>query len=151
MTIAQWPVRRWLIAAAAGLAAALVVGVPTGVVSTPFYTRMTPVLWWNYPVWLATAVLSGLITATYVRSLVPSTIRSAGIWANLASAFAVGCPVCNKLVVALIGVSGALTVWAPLQPVLAFASLAVLGWALWRRLSGERACPRPLAAGATSS
>lgn len=143
MTIAQWPVRRWLVAVAVGVVAAVVVGVPTGVVSTPFYTRMTPVLWWNYPVWLATAVLSGLVVATYVRSAVPSSARSAGVWATLGSAFAVGCPVCNKLVVALLGVSGALNVWAPLQPILAVASLALLGWALWRRLSGERACPVP--------
>ncbi|MGY1948724.1 hypothetical protein [Nocardia asiatica] len=151
MTIAQWPARRWLVASVAGLVVAVVVGVPTGMVSTPFYSRMTPVLWWNYPVWLATAVLSGLVMATYVRSQVPSTVRSAGVWATLGSAFAVGCPVCNKLVVALIGVSGALTVWAPLQPVLAIASLVLLGWALWRRVSGERSCPVPVEATATGS
>lgn len=120
--------------------AAVVVGVPTGVISTPFYTRMTPVLWWNYPVWLATAILSGLIMATYVRSTLPAKAPAAGVWANLLSAFAVGCPVCNKLVVALIGVSGALTLWAPVQPVLAVGSLALLGWALTRRLRGERSC-----------
>lgn len=132
--------RRWAVALAVAVIAALVVGVPTGVVSTPFYARMTPVLWWNYPVWLATAILSGLITATYVRSPLSAKAPAAGIWANLLSAFAVGCPVCNKLVVAFIGVSGALTLWAPVQPILAAGSLALLGWALVRRLRGERSC-----------
>lgn len=140
MTISQWTVRRWAVVLGVGVIVALVVGVPTGVVSTPFYTRMTPVLWWNYPVWLATAILSGLISATYVRSPLSAKAPSAGMWANLLSAFAIGCPVCNKLVVALVGVSGALTFWAPVQPLFAAGSLALLGWALTRRLRGERAC-----------
>ncbi|MBF6289937.1 hypothetical protein IU436_26390 [Nocardia farcinica] len=138
--MSEWPIRRWLVAFAVGAVVAAAVGIPTGVLATPFYTRMTPVLWWNYPIWLFTAVLSGLVAATYVRSRIPPTTRSAGLWATLASAFAVGCPVCNKLIVALLGVSGALSIWAPLQPVIAVASLSLLAWALRRRLAGERAC-----------
>ena len=38
--------------------------------------------------------------------------------------FAVGCPVCNKLVVLALGFSGALTYFAPLQPALGIAALA---------------------------
>ncbi|WP_185981897.1 hypothetical protein [Skermania sp. ID1734] len=147
MSIAGWPRLRWMAAAAAAVLSGVVLAVPTGIVPTPFYTRMTPVLWWNYPVWLATAVVSGLLAATYVRT--SSDGRSPaklGLWANMGSLLAVGCPVCNKLVVAAIGVSGALHVWAPLQPVAAAASLAVLGWALRRRLSVERSCPAPSAA-----
>ena len=51
--------------------------------------------------------------------------------------------VCNKLVVLLLGVCGALNVRAPLQPVLRLASVALLGWALQTRLAAERACPVP--------
>ena len=29
---------------------------------------MTPVLWWNYPVGAVTALLSGMILATFVRT-----------------------------------------------------------------------------------
>lgn len=141
MTLSTWPARRWLAAAAGTALTLLVIGVPTGIVRTALYTRMTPVLWWNYPIWLATATLGGLILATYVRT--PETRQamtgpSAG--GGLLSVLAVGCPVCNKLVVALIGVSGALTVWAPIQPLLGIASLALLGFALRRRLAVERAC-----------
>lgn len=143
MTISQWPIQRWSVALAVGTMVAAVVGIPTGVIQTPLYTRMTPVLWWNYPIWLLTAVLGGLVAATCVRSRMPSTARSAGLLATLASAFAVGCPVCNKLIVALLGVSGALSIWAPLQPVVAVASLSLLVWALRRRLMGERACAAP--------
>jgi hypothetical protein len=60
----------------------------------------------------------------------------------------VGCPICNKIVVALLGVSGALGVWAPVQPILAVLSLALLATAvfvLWRRgcQAGTCAIPQP--------
>jgi hypothetical protein len=142
MTITRWPARRWIAAVLGAAAVAVLVGVPTGVVPTPFYTRMTPVLWWNYPVWAVTALLGGLLVATFVRppqvGAAPTTSLTGG---GLLSAFAVGCPVCNKLVVALVGFSGALNLWAPIQPVLGVASVALLGWALWRRLATEAACP----------
>lgn len=109
-----WPVRRWLVAAVATAAVGLAIGIPTGIVRTSFYTRMTAVLWWNYPVWAVTAVLSGLITATYVRSATAqrSTPRL-GVGGGILSLLAVGCPVCNKLVVLAVGVSEALNLWAP--------------------------------------
>jgi len=56
------------------------------------------------------------------------------------SFFAVGCPVCNKLVVLAVGVSGALSYWAPVQPFLAAASVALLGLAAHRRLRGLKSC-----------
>ena len=143
----QWPTRRvWTaLAAAAGLAVA--VGVPTGIVPTALYTRMTPVLWWNYPIWAVTAVLGGLIVATYIRrpgDRRPRSGAGAASGGGLLTAFAVGCPVCNKLVVAALGVSGALTIWAPIQPVLGLLSVAGLAWLLRRRLRNEFACPAPV-------
>lgn len=147
-----WPARRWVVAAAVTVIAALVIGVPTGVVPTPFYTRMTPVLWWNYPVWLVSSVLEGLLVATYVR-IGPADAPAAGpperprtaraLGAGLLSAFAVGCPICNKLVVLAIGVSGALSYFAPVQPVLAVASVALLVHVLVRRLRTASVCAVP--------
>ncbi len=145
----SWPRRRWVVAIVAGGVAALAMGVPTGIVQTSLYTRMTPVTWWDYPVWALSAVLVGLTAATYVRS---GGAQPAGrdrsrrtLGAALLSTFAVGCPICNKLVVALIGVSGALSYWAPLQPILGVLSIAVLGAGLAVRLRGAVACPAPLA------
>lgn len=140
--ITRWPARRWLTAAAAGLVTALVVGIPTGVIPSSLYTRMTPVQWWNYPILAATVVLGGLAIATYVRPAVGNSARWGGVTGGgLLSAFAVGCPICNKLVVAALGVSGALNVWAPIQPLLGIAALGLLGLALLRRLRGELSCP----------
>ena len=145
MMIREWPARRWIAAVLAAVLVAVAIGVPTGIIRTPWYTRMTPVLWWNYPVWAVTALLSGLLAATYVRGRAPSSPATprVGVGAGVLSLLAVGCPVCNKLVVLAIGVTGAMTIWAPLQPLLGLVSLALMGWALWRRLIGERRCPVP--------
>jgi hypothetical protein len=48
----------------------------------------------------------------------------------LLSVLAIGCPVCNKLVVLALGVGGALTYFAPVQPILGFLSVGLLAYAL---------------------
>lgn len=139
----RWPRRRVRAALLATGVFALAVGIPTGVVTTPLYTRMTPVLWWNYPVWAVTSVLGGLMVATYIRRPDETAPRNGATVASgggLLTAFAVGCPVCNKLIVAILGVSGAMTIWAPLQPLLAILSVVGLLWVLRRRLRNEYAC-----------
>lgn len=53
--------------------------------------------------------------------------------ASLGAFLAIGCPVCNKIALLLLGASGALSVWAPIQPVLGAVSLALLiGTVAWR-------------------
>lgn len=138
----RWSWTRTWIAVLGALITAVVIGVPTGLISSPFYVRMTPAPWWSYVAWGATAILSGPLIATYVQATgrTPRT-SGAGALANIGSVLAVGCPVCNKVVVAALGVSGALSVWAPLQPVIAVAALALLGWALWLRVRPETVCP----------
>ncbi|MGO0575565.1 hypothetical protein [Ornithinimicrobium panacihumi] len=66
-----------------------------------------------------------------------------GLAGGLLTFFAVGCPVCNKLVLLLLGYAGAMQWFAPVQPVLAVAAVAALGWALHARLKGERECALP--------
>lgn len=143
--IALWSPRHWAVAALVAGVAALAMGVPTGIVPTSLYTRMTPVTWWDYPVWAGSAVLAGLIAATYLRAggvpnAAPDRSRRT-VGATLLATFAVGCPICNKLVVGLIGVSGALSYWAPLQPVLGVLSVALLLTGLTVRLRGGVSCP----------
>jgi hypothetical protein len=61
---------------------------------------MIPVQWWNYLVLVASSLLIGLTAATYVRNRaldLRGGRRTAG--GGVLSLFAIGCPVCNKLVV----------------------------------------------------
>lgn len=141
-----WPALRWLTAVAATAVFAIAAGAPTDVIPNPVFHRVVPVTWWSYPALAATALLGGLITASYIRS--PATPSASGKAAGggLLSALAIGCPACNKLVILALGTTGALSIWAPLQPLLAAASIALLTWALRTRLAGELACPVPVAA-----
>jgi len=146
--VRRWTGLQWLVALLGAAAVAVAMGIPSALIANPFFVRMIPAPWWSYAVWLATAALSGVLLATYVRrpaTLPPSPAR-AGLIANVGSFLAVGCPVCNKLVIAAFGVSGALNLWAPIQPLIAVAALALLVWALWRRVAALRACPLPASA-----
>jgi len=138
-----WQARHWAAALGGAGLAAVLVGVPTGIIRTSLYRRMTPVLWWNYPVWAATALLEGFLLASYVRAGSGKASTGRATAGGVLSFLAVGCPVCNKLIVLAIGVSGALSYWAPVQPFLAAASLALLGFAVRRRLRGLQSCPVP--------
>jgi hypothetical protein len=141
--VRAWPLRRWLVAALVAAAVAFATGIPTDVVSNPLYRRMTPVVWWNYPIWAANALLVGLIAATYVRTAGGLTRRAHGVTfaGGLLSFFAVGCPICNKLVVAVLGVSGALAYFGPVQPFLGVAAVALLVATLAVRLRTAVVCP----------
>jgi hypothetical protein len=132
--------------AAFAMATALLVGVPTAVVPNAFFGREIPVQWWNYPALALTALLSGLVLGTYLRPSPPTAPGGRlGSIGGVLSFFAVGCPVCNKIVLLLLGTGGALSYWAPLQPLLALASLALLAEAALRRLNAQTACPAPTA------
>jgi hypothetical protein len=135
--------RRVGVGLVAAVVTALILGIPTGIIPTSFYHRMTPVLWWNYPVWALSSVLTGALLATYVRDPaveVPTTQGGKTFLGSMLSLFAVGCPICNKLVVMAVGVTGALNWFAPIQPVLAVASLGLLAYALWARRRTAIAC-----------
>ena len=54
--------------------------------------------------------------------------------------FAVGCPVCNKLVLIALGTSGAMSWFAPVQPFLAAASVVLMAVALRIRLKNQVSC-----------
>ena len=145
--VRDWGRRRYLAALAAGLGWLFLSGLPTEMFDTPLFVRMTPVRWWDYPFWAAGAALVGLLAATYVAAPgeEPDGARSGTqggkfFGGGLLSVFAIGCPVCNKLVVLALGAGGALSYFAPVQPVLGFLSVALLGYALRARLSAKRSC-----------
>jgi hypothetical protein len=130
-------------AALIGTGVALAVAIPTAVIPSPIFGRAVEVTWWSYPTVVLTGLLSGLLLATYVRE--PGQERAdralkMGTVGGLLSFFAVGCPVCNKLVLIALGASGAMTWFAPLQPILASTSILLLGVSLVLRLRGQVAC-----------
>lgn len=126
----------------------LLIGLPTDVIPNPVFGRPVPVTWWSLPVLAITSVLAGLLLATYVREPADEVVeldrpaRAGGV-GGLLVFFAVGCPVCNKLVLVALGTTGAMEVFAPLQPLLALASIGLLAVALRARLRNESQCAVP--------
>ena len=144
-TLRGWPARRWWTAVAAVLGTVVVVGVPTELIPNPVFGRAVPVTWWAWPALVATAALSGLLLASYVRDPAmpsPGPAR-AGALGGFLTYLAVGCPVCNKIALLALGYTGALQWFAPVQPLLAVVGVVLLAYALRRRLAGEIACPLP--------
>lgn len=127
-----------------GTLALLVAGIPTDVVPNPWFTRMTPVRPQDYFFLGLTALLAAALGATYARPASCPLQEGKLTAGGFLSVLAIGCPICNHVVVLLLGVGGALTYFAPLQPVLGLASLTTLGIALSLRLRAIRTRPRPV-------
>lgn len=155
-TLSLWSRRRWYAVAASAVVTVLVIAVPTAMIPTPVFGREIPPTWWSWPVLLVTAVLGGLLFATYVREPGQAAYAATedgeaqldrkGMVGGFLTYLAVGCPVCNKIALLALGSAGALQWFAPIQPFLGVAALVLLGWALRVRLAGERSCPVPVVA-----
>ncbi|WP_338749149.1 hypothetical protein [Janibacter alittae] len=139
-----WQARRWWTAAGVAVLTMIVTAVPTAMIPTPLFSREIPTTVWAWPVLVVTSVLAGLVTATYVARRDPDDGGERGSRLGMAGAFAtffaVGCPVCNKLVLIALGYAGALQYFAPVQPFLAATAIGVLLWALVVRVRRERGC-----------
>lgn len=162
--------RRLALWALAWTAVALAVfGLTSAVIPNPVFGRSVPPEPFAYVVWLVSAPLMGILAATYMVPAAGPAARPAravalgpdprpqggrdgsvlGTVAGLGAFLAIGCPLCNKVVLVALGASGAMTIWAPLQPIVGAASVALLvatvAWRLRRRAAGD-ACAAPLQA-----
>lgn len=141
--MAQLRTPRFLLALAGGsVLAALAVGIPTDVIPNPWFQRMTPVRTLDVALLPPLSLVLGAWLATYALPGDRSSSSLSGTGSGLLGAFAIGCPVCNKLVILALGFSGALTYFAPIQPVLGAAGLLLAAFALRARLRTlARGCP----------
>jgi hypothetical protein len=147
--LSTWGARRWLTAGVVAAVVVLAIGLPTDLVPNPVFGREIPPTPWAWPALALTALLSGLVVATYVDQSTPGpAVARRGGWAGgLLTFFAVGCPVCNKLVLLALGSAGAIRWFEPAQPLLQVLAIALLAASLWVRLRGEAGCPVPTTRG----
>jgi hypothetical protein len=119
----------WLRALGWAIAVGLAIAIPTVLIPNRLFGRMTPVRSWD-ALWIAATALAGMALATRkmpgARSCrMDGTLGGAGL-----TYLAVGCPICNKIAVALLGVSGALFHFAALQAILGVMGLVLIVLAL---------------------
>src|SRR5919201_2032890 len=127
-----------LAAAGAGLLS-LARGIPTALIPNPVFHRISEAGPSNYFFWASTSVVTGALLATYLMPrVVKDRAAEAGLGGGFLAYLAVGCPLCNKAVVALLGASGAVTLFQPIQPVLGALGLLLASLALAVRLRSIR-------------
>ncbi|MDN4474413.1 hypothetical protein QQX09_00935 [Demequina sp. SYSU T00192] len=146
ISLRRWPARRWLVALGTAVATYLFIALPTDLVPNPVFGREIPPTAWSYWALAVSAILSGLLAATYVAT--PEEAKAQrdgklGMAGAFVTFFAVGCPVCNKLVLLALGYTGAIQFFEPIQPYLAVGAIVLLGWALVSRVRNEYACTLP--------
>lgn len=140
---AGFGVRGWLLALAATVLTLAFIAIPTDIIANPIFRRMIPVRDQDYVFWALTGPLVGLIAGTYAMGA--SSSGQGGMFSGgFLSFLAVGCPLCNKLVIVLLGTSGALSFFAPAQLFLGIAAVALLGVTLQLRVRAlTQACELP--------
>jgi len=135
--------RFWGLSALYTIGAALLIGIPTVLIPNGFFIRMTPTSQQDYVIWGISTVLIGPVMA--LATLYPTlpktdaeqplhTGSGRALAGTILSYFSVGCPICNKLVVLLLGIGGAMTLFNPLRPFLGVASIVLLGVTLFLRV-----------------
>ena len=141
----------WAIAWA--IVSLLAFGLVAAIIPNPVFGRQIPPEPFAIAVWLVSAPLMGLLGATYSAAATPTATATLsiplvldpaggssarqgttlGTAASLGAFLAIGCPVCNKIALVLLGASGAMTLFAPLQPLIGAVSLVLLAGTLaWR-------------------
>ncbi|MGI9598704.1 MAG: hypothetical protein ACR2QK_21245 [Acidimicrobiales bacterium] len=136
----------WIRAVPIAAAATIVIAVPSDLLDNPVFGRPIEPKPLDYLILAVTAALIGVILAIRPdRSADSERQETRTMVGGFVSFLAVGCPVCNQVVVALVGTSGALGWWAPVQPVVGLVAVGLLLYTLRMRLRTYRltACPLP--------
>jgi hypothetical protein len=134
-----------LTALASALVVLLIFGIPTALIPIGVYIRMIEVTILDYLFLLASSALVGTYVGfwSYSRWKGSQGTGAAALGGGAASFFAVSCPVCNVLLVSLIGTTSIMVFLEPLRPILGLVGLIMLGLAVYykyREFKGCRKC-----------
>jgi hypothetical protein len=131
---------------AAALATAALLGVTTDVIANPWFERKVPVRTYDWVVLIAISLLTGALVGTYFLGQSSMVGTRTGVGSGVIGWFAISCPLCNKIVLLLLGTTGATTVFEPIQPVLGALAIVLASTALWIRIRMllSASCPIPV-------
>ena len=127
----------------AGIVSFLVLAISTAIIPNPIFPREEPVRIFDLEVLGAVTLLAAALGATYAMPKSCPLQRNKLVSGGVLSFIAIGCPVCNVAVVALIGTGGALAWFAPVQPFIGLAAIGMLALALAMQIRDIRRAHSP--------
>lgn len=139
---------RWTRGTAVALLAFVGLGTVSALWSNPLFMRMTPVGGWEIGLLVALSALLGVYVAIRRPACANRVAGTGGVLGFLG----IACPICNKVLVLLVGGELLLTYFEPVRIYVAAAGAAAVGAAVileWRRgralaaLPGQNAHPLP--------
>lgn len=120
----------------------LLFGIPTALIPTPWFSRMIPARTLDYVFLLLNSGLIGAYIGVHAYEKHERSKRGdvLATTASLTNILAVGCPICNKILVALIGASAIMTYIEPARVWFGIVSAGLVGVALFLKIKNLRSC-----------
>jgi hypothetical protein len=124
-----------IIGSLAALILFVVLGMVSVLIKNPFFVRMTPIHFYDYLFLILTSMLSGAYIGLWHYAKNRENVNSKCDYAAGSGAiggfFSFSCAICNKLLIWLIGLSGVVAYFMPIQPLLGVISVGLLAYALY--------------------
>ena len=117
-----------------GLSSFASVGTITAVWSNPYFTRMTPVGPWEFPLLVVMATLTGVFLAVRVQACAARRAGGGGV----ISFIGIACPICNKILLLVFGGPFLLAYFEPIRPLVTVLGLALLLAGIARNMNLRR-------------
>lgn len=123
----------------------LLFGITTALIPSSLFIRMIPATTMDYVFLVATSVLlGGYVGLLHYKKSGRAREDLAAAGGGIAGIFAFGCPICNALLVSLVGSSALLTYYEPVRPIVGAVGIGLLVGAVYLKLrcrqcgAGER-------------
>ncbi len=124
--------RPFFVGLAWALGSGIAFGLLTALIPNPLFTRMTVVEWWGYGLYALTSLLLGLFMGLREWSKAKGLGKACA--GGALGVFGYSCALCNKLLVALLGLTAVAAYVQPLQPLFGLLGVGLLGLACAREL-----------------
>ena len=106
---------------------------PSAMIANPFFIRMTPPTIYEWFILITTAVLAGTYIGLYYYKKEQQSTKAvcSATGGSFLGFLTYGCAFCNKILIFLLGISGVMTYFLPIQPYLGVASIGLLSYGLY--------------------
>jgi hypothetical protein len=122
----------WITGIGLGASIFVLLGIVTDLIPNPWFVRMIPKTPFDYFFLIMNSVLLGsYIAIHFYKKSVTKICDTATYSGGITGFLAFGCPVCNKILVLLLGTTALITYFEPWRPILGIISIFLLTSAIY--------------------